>query len=325
MAVRLQAKEFINPRSRKMFGKIGVLMGGPSQEREVSLKSGAAVIAALTELGLEVAGIDIKSDDPQEAVSAVQREKIDCAFLALHGRFGEDGTIQEILEAIKLPYTGSGVTASRLAMDKSASLEIFKNSGLRVPDYVVIEKSERVSAAAKCRRFGLPLVIKPAAQGSSIGLSIIRKLEEFEQAVDFAFGSGDKIIISVYIPGREMTVGILDENPLPVVEIIPKNEFFDYEAKYKHGLTDYEVPAKLDKSIAENIKSAALSAHKALGCFGYSRVDIILGSDDLPYILEVNTIPGMTATSLLPKAANADGIGFAALCLKLIDSAYEKK
>ncbi|MDP2905673.1 MAG: D-alanine--D-alanine ligase [Candidatus Omnitrophota bacterium] len=308
-----------------MFGKIGVFMGGPSREREISLKSGVAVIAALTELGLEVAGINIKTDDPQEAISAVRRQKIDCAFLALHGRFGEDGTIQEILEAIKIPYTGSGVAASRLAMDKSAALKLFKDCGLSVPDYQVIEKRERGSAAALSLRFGLPLVIKPAAEGSSIGLSIIRNLEEFEQAVDFAFSSQNKIITSVYVPGREMTVGILNEDPLPVVEIIPKKEFFDYEAKYKQGMTSYEVPAKLDNGVAENIKSAALSAHKALGCFGCSRVDIILSPDNLPYILEVNTIPGMTATSLLPKAANAAGIGFAALCLKLIDSAYEKK
>lgn len=325
MVLKPRAQKFINLRSKRMFGKIGVFMGGPSREREISLKSGVAVIAALTELGLEVAGINIKTDDPQEAISAVRRQKIDCAFLALHGRFGEDGTIQEILEAIKIPYTGSGVAASRLAMDKSAALKLFKDCGLSVPDYQVIEKRERGSAAALSLRFGLPLVIKPAAEGSSIGLSIIRNLEEFEQAVDFAFSSQNKIITSVYVPGREMTVGILNEDPLPVVEIIPKKEFFDYEAKYKQGMTSYEVPAKLDNGVAENIKSAALSAHKALGCFGCSRVDIILSPDNLPYILEVNTIPGMTATSLLPKAANAAGIGFAALCLKLIDSAYEKK
>ena len=325
MVLKSRTQKFINPRSSKMFGKIGVLMGGPSQEREISLKSGAAVSSALMELGLEVARIDIKTDDPQEAISAVKREKINCAFLALHGRFGEDGSIQEILETIKLPYTGSGVAASRLAMDKTASLGLFKSCGLCVPDYEVIGKNERGSAHALSLRFGLPLVIKPAAQGSSIGLSIIRKLEELEESIDLAFSSGDKIIMSEYIPGREMTIGILDEEPLPVVEIIPKKGFFDYEAKYKQGMTNYEVPAKLDKGTAENIKSAALSAHKALGCFGCSRVDIILGKNGIPYILEVNTIPGMTATSLLPKAANAAGIGFAALCLKLIDSAYEKK
>lgn len=307
------------------FGKIGVLMGGPSSEREISLRSGCAVYEALKGEGQDVVGIDIKTDSIDENAALLKSQGIDCAFIALHGRFGEDGAIQELLERLRLPYTGSGVAASRLAMDKIASRRAFEAQGLRVPRYSSAEKGAYQSGVNVFDGLKVPLVVKPASQGSSIGLSIVREKQRLNQAMSLAFSFDKRVIIDEYIEGREMTVGILDEEALPVIEIIPKKEFFDYEAKYKPGLTDYQVPAKIDRESAEKIKAAALSAHKLLGCFGCSRVDMILQEGgNLPFILELNTIPGFTATSLLPKAAKTVGIDFPRLCLKLIALAYEK-
>lgn len=310
--------------SRGQYGRIGVLMGGPSSEREISLKSGNAVYEALKQSGLEVIAIDIKTDSIEENISLIESCKIDCAFLALHGRFGEDGQLQGVLEIIKIPYTGSGALASRLAMDKIASRKIFQSNGLSVPKYKILEK---VSYRSDCKinnDLKLPLVIKPATHGSSIGLSIIDKQADLDRAVSLAFGFDEKIIVEEYIEGREVTVGILQEQPLPVIEIIPKKRFFDYEAKYTPGMTAYEVPAELEENIAERVKKTALLAHKLLGCSGCSRVDMILGKDNLVFVLEVNTIPGLTNISLLPRAAKIQGIEFNELCLKLIKLAYEK-
>ncbi len=303
------------------FGRIGVLMGGPSTEREISLKSGKAVYEALEQSGLDVTAIDIKSDNIEENVSLVRSHKINCAFLALHGRFGEDGQIQGILEALGIPYTGSCPEASRLAMDKIASRKIFEAGGLNVPKYEVLEKN---IDGKIYHNLGLPLVIKPATHGSSIGLSIIDKEEDVKKGMDLAFRFDERIIIEEYIKGREVTVGILEEKALPVIEIIPKRPFFDYEAKYQAGLTEYVVPARLEERIANEVKATGLSAHKLLGCFGCSRVDMILNKDNLAFVLEVNTIPGLTDISLLPRAAKTIGIEFNELCIKLIKLAYEK-
>ena len=308
----------------KKFGRIGVLMGGPSTEREVSLKSGKAVCDALKALSLEVVGIDITTDSQEENIRLIKSHHLDCAFIALHGRFGEDGQIQEILDRLKIPYTGSGALASKLAMDKIASLHIFEINGLRVPGYEVIEISSYSPGWKAHHKLGFPLVIKPATHGSSIGLSIIDNANQLDKAVVLAFSFDSRVIIQEYIAGREITVGILDTLVLPVIEIIPKNRFFDYEAKYQAGMTDYIVPAKLDEGIAKKAQSAALSAHRALGCFGCSRVDMILDKENVPFVLEINTIPGFTQTSLLPRAARVAGIDFAGLCLKLIELAYEK-
>jgi D-alanine-D-alanine ligase len=305
-------------------GRIGVLMGGPSTEREVSLKSGKAVCDSLKASGMDVVGIDITTDKQEENIRLIRSHCLGCAFIALHGRFGEDGQIQEILDKLKIPYTGSGVLASRLAMDKVASLHIFEINGLKVPRYKVMEFSSYNPGWKAGDKLGLPLVIKPATHGSSIGLSIVDKANQLDRAVTLAFSFDTRVIIQEYIAGREITVGILDNQVLPVIEIIPKNRFFDYEAKYQTGMTDYIVPAKLDEATARKAQEAALSAHKALGCFGCSRVDIILDKDNAPFILEINTIPGLTQTSLLPKAARVAGIDFAQLCLKLIELAYEK-
>ena len=306
------------------FGRIGVLMGGPSSEREISLKSGKAVYEALNKAGIDVVEIDITTDNAEENIKLISSYNIDCAFLALHGRFGEDGTIQKILEQIRLPYTGSGIIASRLAMDKVASRKIFEANNLYIPKYGVISRISYDSGIDINGKLKMPLVIKPVTHGSSIGLSIINKRRDLRKAMDLAFEYDERIIIEEYVKGRELTVGILDESALPVIEIIPKKGFFDFEAKYRAGLTEYVVPAELDESFRQRVQEAALTAHKLLGCFGCSRVDIILNENNLPYVLEVNTIPGMTATSLLPKAAGNIGIKFDQLCITLINLAYEK-
>lgn len=308
----------------KDFGRVGVLMGGPSSERGISLKSGKAVLSALLESGVEAIGIDITTDNVEENIRQLKSHNLNSVFIALHGRFGEDGSIQEILEKMNLPYTASGVAASRLAMDKISSLKKFKDAGLCVPKSHFLEKAVYRKNRVYENDLGLPLVIKPANCGSSIGLSLVERDEGVSAAIDLAFEFDERVIIEEYIFGRELTVGVLDEAALPVIEIIPKNKFFDFQAKYQAGLTEYIAPAHLEDDIAGKVRQTALAAHKLLGCFGCSRTDIILSKDGLPYVLEVNTIPGMTATSLLPKAAKIIGIDFNRLCIKLLELSYEK-
>lgn len=299
-------------------------MGGPSSERQVSLKSGKAVLTALLELKIDALGIDITTDNEQENIRLLKSHNLNSAFIALHGRFGEDGSIQEILEKINLPYTASGVEASRLAMDKIGSLKVFKDGGLCVPRSNFVDKSSYLKNGTYENELGFPVVIKPANHGSSIGLSLAENAGEIPASIEKAFQYDNRVIIEEYIFGRELTVGILGEKALPVIEIIPKNKFFDFEAKYQSGLTEYLIPARLDEEVGEKVQEAALRAHKLLGCSGCSRADIILSRNGLPYILEVNTIPGMTATSLLPKAAKTIGIDFNRLCVNLLELGYEK-
>jgi D-alanine-D-alanine ligase len=310
---------------KKKFGKVGVLMGGPSSERPVSLKSGSGVVESLKSAGLDVVAIDITSADKEAAARIIRAENISCAFVALHGSFGEDGSIQEVLDRLDIPYTSSGAKASRLAMDKIAAKQAFAEHGLPVPRHIVAVKGQPADAYAGMADFGLPWVIKPAANGSSIGMSIIDSPDELQKALGHAFEFEGRALIEEYIEGRELTVGILRERPLPVIEIVPKKRFFDFEAKYTQGMTEYIVPAVLADDVASEIRQLALQAHNILGCFGCSRVDFIYSKRGIPYILEVNTIPGLTATSLLPKAARLEGIDYTRLCLALLESAYEKK
>jgi D-alanine-D-alanine ligase len=309
----------------KSYGKIGVLMGGPSTEREISLKSGKAVFESLTKQGLDVAAIDIKSFDHRDTAELIKSFNIDCAFIVLHGRFGEDGQIQSILESLKLRYTGSGVEASRAAMDKVSAKKIFRENNIPVPAELIIEKEYYIPGEPIKAGFNLPWVIKPPTHGSSIGLSLVEKVQDAGRAVDIALGFDDRALIEEFIKGRELTVGILEDQPLCVIEIIPKSKFFDFEAKYQSGLTDYIIPARLEDGLSRRAREMALKAHRVLGCFGFSRVDIMLDQQNGLYILEVNTIPGLTSTSLLPKAARYAGIEFDQLCLKLLESAYEKE
>jgi D-alanine-D-alanine ligase len=310
---------------KKDFGRIGVLMGGPSAERPISLRSANAVCQSLTDLGLDVVGIDIVTDDVDSNKALIRSAGIDCAFIALHGRFGEDGQVQQILEDLHIRYTGSGVEASKRAMDKISSQTLFRNAGLAVPDWISVKRSLFEQAADVPVQFPLPWVIKPARQGSSIGLSIIESSSGLREALRLAFETDDIALVQQYIPGRELTVSILDDEPLPIVEIVTTRKFFDYEAKYQQGFTEYIVPAQIDEATAAIVQRAALASHRALGCSGCSRVDIILDRKKTPYILELNNIPGLTQTSLLPKAARCAGIDFSQLCIRMLSLAYEKK
>ncbi|MBU1125018.1 MAG: D-alanine--D-alanine ligase, partial [Candidatus Omnitrophica bacterium] len=230
-----------------------------------------------------------------------------------------------ILEQMDIPYTGSEVLASRLAMDKIASRQIFESAGLLVPRYRVINKSSYRNGWMDRFDFDFPLVVKPAAHGSSIGLSLPAGRSALQGSLKNAFCFDERVLVEEYVKGREMTVGILAHNALPVIEIIPKKIFFDYQAKYQPGFTEYIVPARIPSRIAHALQQAAFHAHTLLGCQGCSRVDMILDQDNRPVILEVNTIPGMTSTSLLPKAARAQGVDFPSLCVRLLELAYEKK
>lgn len=307
-------------------GKVGVLMGGPSSEREISLKSGKAVYESLKDSGFDVVTVDIVTDDIKENVRLIKSHKIDCAFLALHGRFGEDGQMQRLLEQMSIVYTGPGPRASALAMDKVESRRIFEANRLNVPRYRVLYR-QNAAAHFEVGRLGLslPLVIKPASGGSSMGLSIIDNCDELGAALEAAFNLDEKVIVEEFITGREVTVGILDQHPLPLVEIVPKKRFFDFEAKYLPGMTEYIVPAQIPKAFLHKAENAALAAYNLLGCRGCSRVDLIIDERGEPFILELNTIPGFTQTSLLPKAARCAGIEFAGLCVELIKLAYEKR
>ena len=300
-------------------------MGGPSMERTISLKSGKAVYQCLKELSLDVVPVDIQTDNVEENKRLIAAHNIDCAFIALHGRYGEDGGIQQLLDEMGIVYTGSDAAASKLAMDKAASRNLFEQNGLYVPRSKVLDRDTYARKEADVMEgLEFPVMVKPARQGSSIGLSLADHAEGLRAAMDEAFKFDDRILVEEYISGREVTVGILDDYPLPVIEIVPKKRFFDFEAKYQKGLTDYIVPALIDGSVSKICQDAAITAHTALGCFGCSRVDFIVDRENRPFILEVNTIPGLTETSLLPKAAEAIGIDFSLLCLRMLGMAYRK-
>lgn len=295
---------------------IGVLMGGPSSEREISLRSGKAVARALKENGHDVLEIDCVGD----VKDTLAKSGIDKAFIALHGRFGEDGTVQAMLEELSIPYTGSGPLSSYLALDKIASRMIFEKQGLRVPKCEVIGRNDPPRMPYHVE---LPVVVKPNSEGSSIGLSVVRKESEFGAALELARKYDSNVLIEAYIEGRELTVGILGDGALPVIEIKPKKGLFDYEAKYTKGMTEYVVPAELPIDIAKSAQRDAVLVHHALSLSSLSRVDMILRGGTI-YILEVNTIPGMTETSLLPKAAAVVGINFNNMCERLIQTSSLK-
>ena len=296
------------------FGRIGVLAGGPSNERDISLRSGKAVHGALIGEGLDALFLDIKND----IRDVIRESSIDIAFIALHGRFGEDGTVQKMLEDAHIPYTGSGVDASRLALDKIASKEVFRRKNITVPEYVVFEKAGFDISTAD--RLGYPIVVKPQLEGSSIGLSIVKEKSALKEAVDKAFAYGEKIMLEEFIYGRELTVGMLGYKALPVIEIVTSNNVYDYEAKYHDPGTQYLVPAPIDKKAHEEAARIAAAAHNALGCNSFSRVDMIMDRSNKLFVLEVNTIPGMTERSLLPKAAQAIGLRFSELCVKILEN-----
>jgi D-alanine-D-alanine ligase len=300
---------------------IGVLYGGPSSEREVSIQTGENVARALSSAGHKVQRVLLDGSFSERDARDLG---IDVAFLALHGEFGEDGRIQQILENADIPYTGSGIDASALAFDKVLAKRAFEKCGVRTPAWMALDIGEvekAGGAAAMC--MVPPLVIKPAAGGSSLGITIARQEDQITPAIHKAFEFGDTVLMERFIKGRELTVGILAEEALPVTEIKTGGELFDFAAKYVKD-TQVVCPAELDPAVAEVVRQTGLAAHKALGCRDYSRVDILLDANNLPWVLEVNTLPGMTSHSLLPQAAKAVGKSYTQLCEEMLRLSLER-
>ncbi len=283
--------------------RVGVLLGGMSSEREVSLKTGEAVAAALERLGHDVVRIYVDADVDQ----VLRQSSIEVAFIALHGKYGEDGCIQGLLEILGIPYTGSGVLASALAMDKLKSKEIFRLHNIATPPYysLVAEDADRIEAIHGS--FGFPAVVKPRREGSSVGVSIVHDAEGLADAVREALRFDDELLVERYIKGKEVCVGLLDGRVLGAIEVAPKRAFYDYQAKYTPGMTDYHFPARLAPTRYRCVLTLAEKADRALGCCGPSRVDLLVTEGDNEYVLEVNSLPGMTPTSLLPKIAAGAG------------------
>ncbi len=310
--------------------KIAVLMGGRSLEREVSLRSGQRVADALTDSGYRVLPLDVTS----ELVPTLRSERPDAAYIALHGKYGEDGTIQEVLEFLGIPYTGPGVVASALAWDKSVSKRLFSENSIPTPAWVTFtaDAFKEMGAATALDLVpdavgGFPLVVKPAEQGSALGLTRVTAAEELAEALLGALSFGPSAIVERWIDGIELAVSVLDlgDGPqvLPPVEMVAKSGLFDFSAMYTPGETDYYVPARLTPEVESEVRRLAMEVHTLLGCRHVSRVDMVVAADGTPYVLECNTSPGMTETSLLPMAADAVGIGFQELVEKLARMALD--
>ncbi len=292
--------------------RIAVLMGGLSAEREVSLKTGAAVALALGEAGYEV--VEVPVDDAQVPLPA----GIDLAFLALHGTFGEDGQIQDLLASRGIPFTGENAAVSRIAFDKEKTKEKFRQHGVPTPEGQLVRRADEVTLP-------LPVFIKPNAQGSSVGTHSATTPEELAFALSEALKFDSSALVERLIVGRELTVGVLGDQVLPIVEIHPLDGFYDYANKYTKGRTEYFCPARIPAEITQVIQKHALTAHRAIGGTVYSRIDFLLEKDLNPYCLEINTIPGMTATSLLPKAAAAVGLAFPELCRRIVELSWAER
>jgi D-alanine-D-alanine ligase len=291
---------------------IGVLLGGLSGEREVSLRSGANCLRALSSRGYRTVAIDAGRD----VALRVDEAGVEVAFLALHGRYGEDGTIQGLLETMGIPYTGSGVLASALGMNKIASKKVVRGSGGVTPDYCEVGASEPASEAARRieAMLGLPVMLKPVEEGSSLGVVKCKTSAELETCVEAARAEFGTVFAERFVPGMEITVGVLETDGrlqvLPILELLPKNEFYDYEAKYTAGMTDFVLPARLDPSAHAEAEREAIAAFSAVGCRGYARVDMMVDGAGQPWFVEINTLPGMTDTSDLPAQARAAGISY---------------
>ncbi len=325
--------------------KITVLTGGTSAERDVAIASAVQVVAALRSRNHQVAVVDtargfVPADDESKLLSPrvgtsppsiahlVELERgvllsglaslpvirdSEVVFLALHGGHGEDGTLQAVLDLLDVPYTGSGALASGVAMDKDLSKRLFRDAGVPTADWLMAP----ATAASVDSTLGWPVIVKPSKQGSTVGLTLVRKPDDLGAAISEAEQYDDEVMIEAYVPGRELTVGILDNTALAVGEIIPRHEIFDYECKYTPGMAEEIFPADLPPALTDRCQGLALAAHRAIKLGGYSRVDFRLGPADVPICLEVNTLPGMTATSLLPQSARAAGIGFPELCERI--------
>lgn len=294
-------------------------MGGQSGERDVSIRSGQAAWTALLRKGYDAVALDVDS----EVGVRLRDVQAQIAFIVLHGPGGEDGTIQGLLETLRVPYTGSGVEACAVAMDKVVTKAVLTYHGIPVPKGLVRARRERSTALP--RGYGLPVVVKPVNQGSTLGISIVRRSRDLRTAVENAFQYGPTVLIEEYIEGRELTVGILNDRALPIVEIVAPGGFYDYAAKYTPGASVYKVPAPIPQRHSKVLQTLALQAHRCLGCRGASRVDFRLDPRGRPYVLELNTIPGMTETSLLPMAAKAARISYETLVEGILQSAIDRE
>ena len=315
MTARATQSSILNPQS---FGKVAVLFGGRSAEREVSLKSGAAVLAALQRSGVDAHGFDPAVRELQ----SLRGEGYDRVFIALHGRFGEDGTVQGALELMGIPYTGSGVMASALAMDKWRSKLVWQAAGLPIPAYELLAADSDFEAVAQ--RLGLPLFVKPANEGSSVGITKVKRASELRAAYQEAAKHDKLVIVEQYIGGGEYTAAILNGQALPVIKIEPANEFYDYEAKYLRDDTRYLCPCGLAPEKEKEMQHLAQRAFALVGGVGWGRVDFLLDEAGKPYLLEINTSPGMTDHSLVPMAARQAGMSFEQLVLKILETAEIK-
>ena len=303
---------------------LALLSGGISSEREVSINSGDQVYEALDKAKYTIYRYDPKSDLKRLVADA---SRLDAALIILHGSYGEDGTVQGLLDLLKIPYQGSGVLGSALAMNKLASKQLYEKAGIPSPPYIVLENGNHIDAEDCIDRFGFPMVVKPAVGGSSVGMSIVRSKDDFQPAIHMAFAEDTTALIEPYVEGIELTAGVIGNQQLealPIIEIVPDaaHEFFDYEAKYTAGVTQEICPARIDEKMTQKAQTYAKMSHRALFCKGYSRTDMILKDQEI-YVLETNTIPGMTATSLLPQAARAAGISFSRLLDRLIELSIE--
>jgi D-alanine-D-alanine ligase len=301
--------------------KIGVLMGGLSSEREVSLASGNAILKALTEKGYTAVAIDVDRDVAEN----LRKAGIEVVFNGLHGKFGEDGAIQGLLESMGIPCTGSGILASAMGMNKIISKTVFKATGLCVGPFTVVSAGDKKALTTAQAELGFPLVVKPSSEGSSVGVSVVNMGDELAPAVKLASSYDREVLIERYIRGMEVQVGILGERALGAVEIVPKDVFYTYKAKYEQGMSEHFFPARVPETVYKRTLDAGLAAHRALACRGYSRVDFIIDAAGDPYILEVNTLPGMTATSLLPDIARGVGMSFPELVEEILRLALVKQ
>ena len=299
---------------KRNFGKVAVLMGGRSAEREISLLSGNAVLAALRRQG-----VDAHAFDPAEqSLENLLKQGFQCAHIALHGRFGEDGTVQGALELLGIPYTGSGVMASALALDKWRTKLIWQAVGIPTPRYALLDTESDFNAVG--RDLGLPLIVKPAREGSTIGLSKVTAAADLAEAYRRAAQHDSLVLAEEFIAGQELTATIIGDETLPLVRIQPVAELYDYQAKYFSDETKYFCPSGLAAGLEKTIQEQALKAYRVVGCQGWGRVDVMLDKRDRPYFLEVNTSPGMTGHSLVPMAAKQAGISFDELCLRILET-----
>jgi D-alanine-D-alanine ligase len=300
--------------------RIGVVMGGTSAEREISLRSGRSVAHALEQSGYDVVRLELSSS--RQSLRMLSEARLDAAFLALHGRLGEDGCVQGLLELLEIPYTGSSVLGSALAMDKLKAKELFRLHNVPTPGYYVYEGDGTRDAILSCHNgFGFPVMVKPRREGSSLGLQKVNDAAELVSAMRIAQGLDSSVLVERFVAGKELTVGILDGQPLGCLEVAPSEGIFDYQAKYQSQQTQYFIPPRLPDAVCRGAMQLALRAAKALGVSGAARVDLIASEEQNEYVLEVNTLPGMTPTSLLPKIAAAAGYSFAQLCQAIVQCA----